>query len=492
MGPDNSFHFVTAGMSARIIRDLWRRIADKGGYRLSHIVHPTYAPASWIDIPGSGDIHFLRDRYDVSLPPADPQLLASLESNGSPTIHNMILSDRCVSKLDYADALRYATYLTRRLMSLYEQTKPAVIIGGFDALHGSLEMAVAKCMGIPWFALSFTVLPGGMAAFCSDLSPAAAVVFEPARHQQLRKYADERLTDFEERRIQAPAYIPPRLLSGSVMLRRIPTHVHSLLTVLRRRALREALKYSDYEHSYSVRAQVREALRLRKNLWQLRSRSLLSQPPEGRYAFFGLHMQPESSIDVFAHFFANQLRVIELMSRSLPPTHGLLVKLHKSDVPNYSSSWLDNIQRLPGVQLVSPYADTFELIRRADLVFSIQGTIGLEAALLGKPLILFGDSPTKVFPTASTIGKTVDLPKLVRDKLVEPSPDRARIVDAYARYLAPYYPASMNDWGVAATDAEIDDYVKLLALLRDYVQAGSGRGDADSAAEGRAVVRGSR
>jgi hypothetical protein len=483
VAPADNFHIVTTGTSGRMIRNLWRRIASGGGYRISHIVHPTYSRSSWDDIPGSGDIHFLRDRYDVALPPADPQLLASLEAYG-PTIHNMILSDRCVSKLDYDDALRYATYLSRRLMALYEETKPSVVIGGFDALHGSLEMAVAKRMGIPWFALSFTVLPKGLAAFCSDLSPAAAVVFEPERHRDLRPYAEQRLSEFEEGALRAPAYVPPPLLSLSTLLRRLPSHASSMSTVLRRRADREALKYTDHVHSYSLRAQVREALRLRKNLWRLRSRALLTRPPRGRYAFFGLHMQPESSIDVFAQFFANQVRVIELMSRSLPPTHRLLVKLHKSDVPNYSPAWLDNIERLPGVQVVSAVADTFELIKGADVIFAITGTIALEAGLLGKPLILFGDSPTKVFPTASTVGRTVDLPELVRDKLAEHSPDRRLIVDAYARYLAPYYPASMNDWGVAPTDSEIDGYVRLFALLRDSIQRRSSGSDVAHAAAG--------
>ena len=39
--------------------------------------------------------------------------------------------------------------------------------------------------------------------------------------------------------------------------------------------------------------------------------------------------------------FSNQMRVIGLLSRSMPPTHTLLVKLHKSDVGNYSREQLE-------------------------------------------------------------------------------------------------------------------------------------------------------
>jgi hypothetical protein len=382
----------------------------------------------------------------------------------------MLLGDRFVSHLNYEDGLRYATYLTQRLFALYEETKPSVVIGGFDALHGSLEMAVARQMGIPWFAPVFTVIPSGMAAFCSDLSPASAVDLEPGRHAAMLELAESCLAEFEGRRLTAPAYIPPRLFSPSVIVRSIPTQAKAFLAVVRRRSHRESLKYTNYENSYSVSARVREAFRLRRNLWRLHRRPLVTKPIDGPYVFFGLHMQPESSIDVMAHFFANQPRVIELIARSLPPTHRLLVKLHKSDAPNYSLEWLARIEVLPGVQLVSPYADTFELIQRADLVVSIQGTIGLEAALLGKSLLLFGDSPVQSFPSASTVGRTIDLPKLIREKLVEGRTDRAQIVKAYARYLAPYYPASMNEWQFRPTNAEIAGYVKLFGLLENYVK----------------------
>jgi hypothetical protein len=92
----------------------------------------------------------------------------------------------------------------------------------------------------------------------------------------------------------------------------------------------------------------------------------------------------------------------------------------------------------------------------------------LEGALLGKPVIMFGDSPAKVFPSVSTIGKTTDLPALVRQKLAEQVPARSRIVAAFASYLAPFYPASNNDWTVKPTDAQIDDYVRLFGLLKTH------------------------
>jgi Capsule polysaccharide biosynthesis protein len=471
MDQPNSFHILTVGSIPELVRDLWNRIAARGGYKISHIAHPSYDYGTWQEETPARDVYFFRDDIRMPIPPADRGFLACLEGDGVPTIHNMIMSDRVVSKLPYDDAIAYAGLLSQRLVSLYEAVQPTVVISGFDGLHGSLAFAVARRMRIPWYAPLFSPLPRAEAAFCTDLTPASRVVFDVHREVQLRPKAEQLLAAFEGRKIEAAAYIPPPLFSALFIFWQIPTQILAFVRVLRRRRLKRFLKYTDYPKSYSVSGLVGEAFRLRKNLWLLHRRRLLERPIEGRFAFFGLHMQPESSIDVFAHFFSNQERVIELMARSLPPTHTLLIKLHKSDTPNYSTGSLARLSRFPGVELVSPYADTIEFIKRAELVFSIQGTIGLEGALLGKPVIMFGDSPFKVFPSVSAFGKTTDLPELVRQKLVETAPSRSDIVTAFAAYLTPLYPASSNDWSLKPTDAEIDAYVKLFELLKGYVAA---------------------
>src|ERR1700722_16134470 len=351
MADAQTLHFVTVGTSLRLVRNLWDRIAVRGEFTVAHIVHPTYDRQSWPDYPGSDRCRFFRDELHMQLPPADAELLASLEGGEVPTVHNMILSDRVVSKLPYSDALSYATLLARRLFQLYRELSPSAVIGDFDALHSALGLGVARKLGIPWFALNFSTIPRAYAAMCTGLTPATAVALEPERGAELRALAEETLRGFESKATRAPAYLPPRLLSPKVMLNQAPMQIQSLRQVLRRRRFRQYRKYSDYANSYSLTWMFKEAFRLRKNLLLMRHDRLLKKAQGGRYVFFGLHMQPESSIDVFAHFFSNQVRVIELIARSIPPTHTLLVKLHKSDVPNYSRDHLGRISRFPGVRL---------------------------------------------------------------------------------------------------------------------------------------------
>ena len=124
----------------------------------------------------------------------------------------------------------------------------------------------------------------------------------------------------------------------------------------------------------------------------------------------------------------------------------------------------------PGVEIVAPFADTRTFIEKSDLLVTIQGTMGLEAALLGKPVIVLGDSPILEFPSVTRIGEISDLPALVCSKLAERPPSRREVTSAYAAYLTPFMPASHNDWTQDLKDVEIDAYVTLLDQLSSYLQ----------------------
>jgi hypothetical protein len=466
---NESTHFVTVGAPKILVENLWERIAARNGCRFSHIVHPEVDRRAWEEGLGPSNAHFFTEDANPSLPRADPELLSSLENDQVPTVHNMILGDRIVSKLDYRDALAYATWLTQRLMSLYDILQPTAVIGSFDALHGALGFGVAKKMGIPWFALNFSVIPPGFACFCERMSPLARVKLGDPPLYDMRPVAKSSFEKFESRKIQAPAYITPspRSLAGKVA--KLPDRISALLRTVKKARRRQFLKFVEDPSGHDVGA----ALRLFRKTARARSAigavPTVSDPPSTPYAFFGLHMQPESSIDVWAPFFSNQTWVVELLARSLPPTHTLLVKIHKSDAANYSRVQLDRMRSFPGVELVAPFADARRFIENTDLLFSIQGTIGLEAALLGKPVIVLGESPVLMFPSASPIGEIADLPALVRRKLSERPPARSQILDAYAEFLAPFAPAGHNDWTIRPDDAEIERYADLFSALSRHL-----------------------
>lgn len=480
------FRVLLVGWDGTLIDKLGRGVAGRSRLRFSYIMHPR-------EVPGSGaaagteptsDTYYIFDGVAGRMPPPDTELLRSLERSGVPTIHNMVLGDRVVSKLPYEDALGYATYLARRFLRLFTEIRPSVIIGAFDALHSGIALAVSRRMGIPWFVMSFSVIPAGLVCFCDRMSPAARVEMAVLPSGTIRALAERTLARFEQGAVHAPAYLAPPPLSVTDAIAAVPDRLRAVARIFRRSRAKTIRRFTDPAGDYSVSAAVRHLRATRAARRALQKTATLRKPPSGKFVFFGLHTQPESSIDVLAPFFANQPWVIELIARSTPPTHRVLVKIHKSDAARYSGDELNRMLAFPGVQLVDPFASAREFIDAADLVISIQGTMGLEAALLGKPVIMLGDSPFRLFPSVSSIEAIWDLPELIRRKLVEGPPDRNQIVDAYVNFLAPYMAASHNDWTAPINSAQLDDYVQVFAQLRNFLMDESNTQTAEEQLDG--------
>jgi hypothetical protein len=465
----NTFHILTVGWGPDLIDRICNRVAARSEHRFTHIVHPDYVPGDWPRELTQPDIYFFRDDLRQRMPAPDHKLLASLEMDSVPTVHNMIMSDRIVSKVRYVDALGYATFLAQRLFELFGTIKPDVIIGGFDGIHCSIALAVARQMNIPWYVLNFSTIPAGLACFCDKMTPAARVSLNKRSFRDLQNLAENSLQQFEKKKIHAPTYIAPPPLSVSGKILSLPRRLSAAHRSIQKSRLRRYIQFTQSRTDYSISAVLTQYQRTGNARRALLKIETLTEPLAVPYVFFGLQMQPESSIDVWAPFFSNQMWVIELLSRSIPPTHKLLVKFHKSDISNYSREQLEKMKAFPGVELVAPFTDTRNFIQNADLIIAIQSTIGLEAALLGKPVIMLDESPITLFPSASGIGEIADLPILIRNKLSELTPSREEILKGYASYLDPFYPASPNDWTAPIGEEQIANYVNLFNNLKRYI-----------------------
>jgi len=255
------------------------------------------------------------------------------------------------------------------------------------------------------------------------------------------------LEEFEARRLRAPAWVSAHSLA--LVVGRLGTHVRAAVRQMRS-TLTDAV---DCYNRYSFSAIVRQYCRKRMNMLRFPKAWFISVPPDVPYLLFGLHMQPESAIDVFAPFYANQLDFVEKVARAIPPTHRLLVKLHVSDADNYSRRQLDQLRRLPGVHLVAPTAWSRPFLEQCAAVVAISGTMGLEGAMLGKPVILFGTTNYGTFPTVARVHDLNDLPELVRQQLRVPHPGRQAIIDAYRDFIGRYICATgpgtkvqLDDW----------------------------------------------
>lgn len=114
-----------------------------------------------------------------------------------------------------------------------------------------------------------------------------------------------------------------------------------------------------------------------------------------------LHYQPERTSMPEGLYYANQWHLINTIHRALPADYHLYVKEHPSTFtntellfdPRYRNPELyKNISELNNTTLVDLSVDSFSLIDNAVAVATITGTVGNEALLRGKPVLVFGNA----------------------------------------------------------------------------------------------------
>lgn len=158
---------------------------------------------------------------------------------------------------------------------------------------------------------------------------------------------------------------------------------------------------------------------LRAKLFAVRAalarRRHLDQALSGRpFAFYPLHYQPEASTLVHGSYFDNQLEVIGNLARSMPAGWDLVVKEHFYMAGQRRLSFYHALQKIPNVRLVDLSVPTNRLVQEAAVVTVVTSTCGLEASLIGRPVVMFGDYPWDYAPTVHKVGAMADLPALIR------------------------------------------------------------------------------
>jgi hypothetical protein len=155
----------------------------------------------------------------------------------------------------------------------------------------------------------------------------------------------------------------------------------------------------------------------------------------GKLAFFGLHVQPEQSIDAVGPFVSDQVKLVRDIRRSLP---------------------LD-------ITLVDHRVSTFEIYKRASIVFTVSGTTAFESAMLGTPAVTFTRMYFGGLSSVYCCEEITQLKSLICSILNHHRHSAEQDVQAVARMLASSFPGYWTD---PLTDSSVMEQSNL-ALLSD-------------------------
>lgn len=109
-----------------------------------------------------------------------------------------------------------------------------------------------------------------------------------------------------------------------------------------------------------------------------------------RFVYYPLHTEPESTLHVMSPECFQQLAVIASLARDLPAGVLLGVKETVYGVGRRPREFYRQIVDFKNVVLLDISETGLNAVKQADAVATICGTGGLEAAILGKPVVVFG------------------------------------------------------------------------------------------------------
>lgn len=358
------------------------------------------------------------------------QRLGYWEHPDLPNVNNIILMDRLLRFKPYDFARNYLLHVAENAADFLERNDITLASSWRDNAPQLMTMIVCKRMSIPCVVPTRSRIPQEMYAFSVGHETWEMIQLR-AVGQEHRKWA-ENFLDGHEKRHEKPAL--KRAAKGwRDVFRMLPIHIKTLRYEVSRA---QADKGNDYTR-YTIPRLMVQYIRRKINLlsYQLRKPGKTEPIDDGPFCLYALHTQPESSIDVQASFFSNQIDAIRHIARSLPSSHVLYVKVHPTDVDGQPFSFYRELTRIPGVRLLDFSLDSRSLLERSSIVFALTGTIAYEAALLGKPVIAMAKNFFNRLPSVHTCLTPAELPKLVQT-LLSSRADTSRLRPEIIEFLS--------------------------------------------------------
>lgn len=193
---------------------------------------------------------------------------------------------------------------------------------------------------------------------------------------------------------------------------------------------------------------------------------LYEQPVPGEpYLFFPLHVANDMAITIRAPQFQNQDNVLEFLAeRALPTGTKLYVKPHPAGLDSYPVGMMNRIKRMPHVRLIHPTINSHQLIAGARGVVVINSTVGCEALMYEKPVVVLGRIFYRGRGLTHDCDYLGDLRSLVRHAIDHP-PDHEAILRFFHACWKASYPGIFAELDEASLDHVARGFVDKAARI---------------------------
>ncbi|MEP1034523.1 hypothetical protein [Ekhidna sp.] len=373
-------------------------------------------------------------------------------------IFQSIIMDRFLMHSNMKNIDDYVFLYYRDIRNFLLNNKMNVVFGEPTNFNELLLYIITKAHGIEFISPNHMRYPSDRVVFTKGYLKSELVRMN---NKQDRALGSQYFIRFKTER-DLPSYFTINNKNKIFNIPRIVKSLRQRLTQYRRGSINHLTHHPLRERvSYNLK-RVFNSFVLRK-IYRYQSLSSINT----KIAFYGIHVQPENSIDVIASFFSDQVKLIKDLRRSLPFNFTLIVKEHPNKLGSKPLRFYSEIRKIPGIVIVHPFTSTFEIMEKSSLVFTVSGTTAYEAGLLGKPAIMFSPLFFNDLSTISYCKNISDLSDLVKKAISteqDAKKDEIAMEDLFENSGEGY-------WTDPYTDSSVlkDENIEKLAVAFDRV-----------------------
>jgi hypothetical protein len=403
-------------------------------------------------------VHYLQPAIQERMSsPVDLSVIGELAGN----MHQFIDGDKkTIKRWRGEKQLRYALAVYVEYKAFLELLGPQLLFfPPAETVEANILAGVARELGVEIVSCMNARHLGG-SFFSQDIIESLPTYAQP--NELSRQRAREFLRVFREKSVPALNIQPIAETLGVTPLDEIADPVSMPKWLDRVRAYTASLRNEpEGASTEGIRVRVMNSLplispllrriirnsRQSKNAAFIRTHQASALPDQ--FIFYPLQYSPESSINMPAPYYVDQLRVVDAIRYSMPSGHLLVVKEHPAALEMRSRAFLKELSKRSGVVLVDTELNSRELIERASLTVSVTGSAAFEAFLLGRPSLVLGNC---FFAAAlGGVTKLDSLPEKMRHQMIKPLTDE-HINEELSRIFSCIYPFIFTapDYGYGA------------------------------------------
>jgi len=163
----------------------------------------------------------------------------------------------------------------------------------------------------------------------------------------------------------------------------------------------------------------------RKNLIKAFNKTYETINLDSKYIYFALHYEPERTTNPDGGEFHDQAIAIAKLRELVPDNIDIFVKEHPTQLfyltergaRGRSPLFYDYISNINGVKLVPKETNSLELIKKSIFVSSIAGSACVEAAIMGKQSLIFGDTWCNGLPNMNLWNSKLSFDNIITKEL---------------------------------------------------------------------------